>query len=246
MVHIDPSSSIGEIAVKYPQTIPCLDRWNLEFCCGGDRPLSLVCEEAGVSFERLVADLVAVSDDGPEIDWSDRPLLELTRRLIDHYHVRTREELSSLEVLSMKALSNHAGKNPELGRVRRLVDALMSDIFPHMLKEETILFPWVERLCAVDAGDEIDRPFFGSVRNPVNMMALEHEYVDELLAELRHLTHGYEAPEMNCSTVDALYSSMRRFDLHTKLHIHLENNVFFPRSIEMEDRITIVDARAEW
>lgn len=245
MVHIDPSSSIGEIAVRYPQTIPCLDKWNLEFCCGGDRPLSVVCDEAGVSFEQLMAEMNTLPEEAPEIDWSARPLPDLTRRLIDHYHVRTRDELRSLEMLSMKAVAHHGEKNPELGRVRRIIDALMSDIFPHMLKEETILFPWVERLCAVEAGDVIDKPFFGTVRNPVNMMALEHEYVDELLAELRHLTRGYQVPEMECSNIDALYASMKSFDLHTKLHIHLENNVFFPRAIAMEDRITIVDARAE-
>lgn len=243
MVTIDPSSSIGEIAVRYPQTIPCLDRLNLEFCCGGDRPISLVCEEAGVSFEQLVSDLAGISEDGPEIDWTERSLRDLTRRLIDHYHVRTREELRSLETLSMKAVAHHGESNSELVRVRRLVDALLSDIFPHMLKEETILFPWVERLCAVEAGDQIDKPFFGSVRNPVNMMALEHEYVDELLAEMRHLTRAYQPPEMNCSTIDALYSSLKRFDLHTKLHIHLENNVFFPRAIALEDTINVVDMR---
>ncbi len=243
MVSIDPSSSIGEVAVKYPQAIPCLDRLNLEFCCGGERPLSVVCEEAGVSFDQLMSDLAAVSEDGPEVDWTSRSLRELTRRLIDHYHVRTREELESLHTLSMKAVSHHGHGNAELVRVNRLVDALSSDIFPHMLKEEMTLFPWVERLCAVNAGDEIDKPFFGSVRNPVNMMALEHEYVDELLAELRHLTRGYQPPEMNCSNIDALYSSMKRFDLHTKLHIHLENNVFFPRAIELEDTIRIVDMR---
>lgn len=103
-----------------------------------------------------------------------------------------------------------------------------------------VLFPWVERLSLIGEGGVVDRPFFGTIRNPVNMMALEHGYVVELLGEVRHLTDGFEPPDDADGSVRSLYASLAQFESMQRLHIHLENNVFFPRSIEMEDRIEIV------
>lgn len=241
MVIIGPADTIGDIATKHPESIPCFDRLHLDFSTEGERTLERVCHEEGVEFERLVDELSGASpESAPEIDWSQKSLQDLTRRLIDHYHVLSRERLSHMQALAMRLTTAKGSKEPQLGRLRRLLDVLHSDLFPHMLKEETILFPWVERLSRIEAGGSIDRPFFGTIRNPVEMMALEHGYVAELLGEIRHMTDDFQAPAGSGEQLTELYALLADFDQLQRLHMHLENNIFFPRAISLESEVRIV------
>lgn len=241
MVKVEPSDAISEIAAKHPESIPCFERWHLDYSSRGDRSLAVACEEEGIEFERLADDLLgSPSDAAPEVDWSTRPVTELTNHLIEHYHEPSRARLAAMEGLVMRIVAEQGPDKGQFGQLQRLLRALRDDLFPHMLKEETTLFPWVERLSEIEPGGSIERPFFGTIRNPMNMMSLEHGYVVELLGELRQLTDGFRPPEEADANVRDLYGLLEEFDQHQKLHVHLENNVLFPRAIEMEERVTIL------
>lgn len=224
--------TIGEIAAENPAAIRIFERFHIDYCCGGTRPLSVACAEAGISVEDFSAALrSAAVPPEPGLDWTSRTLTELRAHLVAKYHVHAREELETLRMLSAKVLSVHGGRRPELERVDRLVHALEQDMIPHMVKEEVILFPYVDGL----ENDETPAgSCFGTVENPIRVMLMEHEAVGSLLADLRATTDGYAPPEGACFSYRELYRRLASFEAETHEHIHLENNVYFPRALQLE------------
>jgi len=134
-------------------------------------------------------------------------------------------------------LGVHGSRHSELADVRRLVAALAGDMLPHMLKEEHILFPYVDELEEAENGGPAPTPFFGTVKNPVRMLMMEHDRVGELLAELRQVTTEYAVPPDACFSYRELYRRLSDFELMTHQHIHIENNIYFPGSVALEERI---------
>jgi len=164
-------------------------------------------------------------------DWSSESLETLQQYIIDTHHVFTRQAMETIGVLSERVANRHGAGHPEVLRVRELVVALCNDLEPHMMKEEVVLFPYV---AALERGEEAPN-CFGTVRNPVRMMMLEHDAVGGLLHDLRDATGGYALPDDACLSFHALYERLVELEQDLHKHIHLENNVHFPRAIEMED-----------
>jgi len=163
--------------------------------------------------------------------WDAEPLPELIHYILDTHHIYTRQALPRLQSLAEKVRIAHAGNHPELCVVERLVAEMTSDLLPHMLKEEQVLFPYVL--------EPTPRPFFGTVRNPIRMMQLEHETAGEKLVEMRELTMDYAIPDDACASYRALYDGLIELEADLHQHIHLENNILFPRAlkIETDDRL---------
>ncbi|HUP62083.1 MAG TPA: iron-sulfur cluster repair di-iron protein [Thermoanaerobaculia bacterium] len=228
--------SVGEIAAENPAAIPIFERLQIDYCCGGKTPLSDACATAGITTDEFFATLNA-SPAAPEhgLDWSGRTLTELQNYLVERFHAHAREELDALNLLAAKVLGVHGSRRPELSRVAQLVKALTDDMLPHMMKEEIVLFPYV---ASVESG-EPKACCFGSVENPVRMMMMEHEAVGELLAALRTTTSDFAPPEDACFSYRELYRRLGAFETETHEHIHLENNVHFPRAIEIERAVLV-------
>ena len=160
----------------------------------------------------------------------------MSTNIVSMYHVYTREELQTIAPLANKVLSVHGERRPELAEVVALVSDLTNDMLPHMLKEEQVLFPYVQQLeAAVTAGQPAPTPFFGTVKNPVRMMMLEHDRVGELLARLRVVTSDYIPPESACFSYRELYRRLAELETQTHEHVHVENNIYFPRAVALED-----------
>jgi regulator of cell morphogenesis and NO signaling len=231
--------TVGEIATEVPGAIRIFETWGIDYCCGGLTPVTDACDSVGKSVEELAAALaVAAVPPGPlSKDWSQEKLATLARFIIDAYHDYTREELETLMALAEKVRGVHGHRHAELVRVHELVAALGVDMRPHMLKEEQVLFPYVDQLeDAAAKGGPAPTPFFGTVKNPVRMMMLEHDGVGELLRELRSVTSGYTVPGDGCFSYRELYRRLAEFEERTHEHIHLENNVYFPSAVALEDR----------
>ncbi|HEX7829888.1 MAG TPA: hemerythrin domain-containing protein, partial [Thermoanaerobaculia bacterium] len=170
-------------------------------------------------------------------DWTGDALPAMAANITSIYHAWTREELPTLEALAEKVLAVHGARRPELTEVRTLVVALRDDMLPHMLKEEQVLFPYVAHL--VEASEQNRpalTPFFGTVKNPVRKMMAEHDRVGELLADLRAVTEDFTPPDSACFSYRELYRRLTEFELRTHEHIHIENNLYFPRAVSLEDR----------
>jgi regulator of cell morphogenesis and NO signaling len=226
--------TVGELAVENPNSIRVFENWKIDYCCGGRTPLADACAAAGktvVEFEAALSAMVAVPELGSK-QWGGEPLSAIATHICKTYHAWTREELLTLDPLAEKVNGVHGHRRAELAEVLTLVRALSDDMLPHMLKEEQVLFPYVDSLERGNA----QTPFFGTVKNPVRMMMLEHDRVGELMARLRVITGGFEAPEDACFSYRTLYSRLAEFETKTHEHIHLENNLYFPRAVELEEK----------
>lgn len=225
--------TVGELAVEMPISIRVFEAWKIDYCCGGRTPLPEAVEAAGKTVEAFVEELAKLSTGSSKgRDWQKDTLTEMGVAIVTTYHGFTREELATFQPLAAKVNSVHGERRPELAEVEKLVAELSADMLPHMLKEEQVLFPYVEQMERGEAAI----PFFGTVRNPVRMMMLEHDQVGELLARLREITGDYTPPESACFSYRELYRRLAEFEVLTHEHIHVENNLYFPRAVELEDR----------
>jgi regulator of cell morphogenesis and NO signaling len=223
--------TIGEIAAESPAAIAVFERFGIDYCCGGRRPLADACKEAGITVGAFESALNAAPA-APELnlDWTARPLTDLHAYLVGRYHVHAREQLATLGTLAAKVMAVHSERHPEVRRVATLVNALEQDMLPHMTKEEVVLFPYVDSL---ESG-EPQPCCFGTVQNPIRVMLAEHEAVGDILSNLRTTTSDYTPPEDACFSYRELYRRLADMERETHEHIHLENNVYFPRALDLE------------
>ena len=226
--------TVGELAVEMPLSIRVFEAWKIDYCCGGRTPMTDAVRAAGKTIDEFVAALDAQASipDNAARDWSFDTLTTMAADIVSMYHVYTRQELQTIEPLAQKVFGVHGDRRPELQDVLALIFALRDDMLPHMLKEEQVLFPYVNEL----EGGNARTPFFGTVKNPVRKMMEEHDRVGELLASLRLITSDYTPPESACFSYRELYRRLSELEQKTHEHIHVENNLYFPRAIALEDR----------
>lgn len=235
---IRPSTSIREIATKLPQATRVFENLRIDYCCGGSKALSEACEMAGVSFDRVVQMLeTAQPETSPTIDFQSTTLIRLIMHILDKHHVYTKQEMVRLDHLLTKVIEAHGRNHTELVQVEKIFSRLCDELKPHMFKEEQILFPYIVQL-ERSIGEKKLRPLapFGIVANPIRQMAAEHEEAGGLLAELRQTTGDYLVPPDACLSYQTLYEGLEAFEEDLHQHIHLENNVLFPRAIQLEDQ----------
>ncbi len=230
--------TVGELAAEMPVSIRIFEAWKIDYCCGGGALLNEACAAAGRTIEEFTTLLVASASvpDGIARDWSAETLAAISAQIIESYHCYTREELQTLTTLAARVLGVHGQRRPELTDAVALVQELTTDLLPHMLKEEQVLFPYVVQLeSAAVNGTPPPTPFFGTVKNPVKMMMLEHDRVGALLTSLRAVTNSYTPPGDACFSYRELYRRLGEFESRTHEHIHIENNVYFPRAVTLEE-----------
>ncbi len=213
--------TVGELATKRPRAIKILQQHNIDFCCGGKRHLSRVCAEAGVDVDTLLAKIDAeeARDATPVTDWSTAPLAELITFITERYHQPLPADLEHLERLAEKVERVHGASNPNLAPLAASLAEMRGELLPHIDKEDRILFPWILAGSGPSAGA------------PVRVMIMEHDDAGRILRELREHATGYVPPDGACKSWRALYEGLARFDAELKEHIHLENNVLFPRAL---------------
>jgi regulator of cell morphogenesis and NO signaling len=238
-MNISDTTTVRDLAAGVPGATRVFEIFGIDYCCGGHRTLADACREASLPVEDLTRSLEEAglaSQPGAERDWRLESLTSLASHIIDKHHHFTRRELDRLEKLFDKVCSRHGEKRPELFEARKAFYQLKQDLIPHMLKEEQVLFPYITRMEeAAGEGRAVPPPFFGTVRNPVRMMMTEHDTAGDLLRQLRGKTNGYTTPPDGCVSFQALYQALAEFEADLHQHIHLENNVLFPRAVETEE-----------
>jgi regulator of cell morphogenesis and NO signaling len=235
--------TVRDIALEQPQATRVFEKLKIDYCCGGDKTVGEACASAGVeiaSLERML-DESRQSDFevNVSIDFQNLTLRELINHIIDKHHVYTKDEMLRLEPLMAKVISVHGGNHSELNEMGALFQQVCADLKPHMFKEEQILFPYVLEM-ERSVLENSPAPFapFGTVKNPVRMMMLEHDTVGDLLRELRALSSNYVVPADSCISYQTLYQAMETFEQDLHQHIHLENNILFPRAVELESSLS--------
>jgi regulator of cell morphogenesis and NO signaling len=222
---ITESTTVAEIASALPASVRLFQRHGIDFCCGGRTPLAVACEQQGLSFTDVARDIEAL-EAAPALesrDWAKEPLPALIDHILTAYHAPLGEELPRLESMASRVAHVHGSRASFLHALEKTVLELSSELRGHMRKEELVLFPAIR---AIVAGESA-RP----VSAPIQVMEDEHDDAGALLAELRRLTGNYEAPEWACGTFRALYAGLAELESEMHMHVHLENNILFPRTL---------------
>lgn len=226
LMAIDAFLPIAKIVLQYPASARVLERYDIDYCCGGGRTLAATCETEGFSVDDVVAAIedVLEAEEPKASDWDAMSMAAFCEKINATHHAYTREAFVHLTPLVAKVLNVHGDRHRELSDVQRLFEALAADLLPHLAKEERILFPSIVAIEA-DPNHPMARCFAG----PLAVMRSEHETVGKLLHDIRSVTRGYQPPPGACTSFRVLYAGLASLaaDLHT--HIHLENNVLFPR-----------------
>jgi len=229
--------TLGEIVTADFRAAAVLEKHGLDFCCRGNRSLEQSCRDAGLRADDLLEQLDAIEatplPDTPA--FNEWPLSRVVDHIVTKHHAYVREALPVLVAHATKVAKVHGVRHPELTRVAQLVEEVSAEMTSHMMKEEHILFPYIVALAsAAERGDRAPFAPFGTVDNPIHMMEAEHESAGEALFEIRELTDGYAVPADGCATYAVCLQELDAFekDLHT--HVHLENNILFPKASALE------------
>lgn len=235
------TKTVREIALEAPLTTKVFENYKIDYCCGGHRPLLDACATSGADAEKVLREINVCLETPAktELDWvKDAPLGELIEYIVDKHHVYTRYETNNLPSLMAKVADRHGENHPELFELQKLFGALCDDLAPHLLKEELVLFPYIKELEDFQTKNaKVPMSCFGTVRNPVGVMMREHDTAGEILRSMREVSRDYLIHDGACPSYTALLTRLEAFERDLHQHIHLENNVLFPRAIEMENEI---------
>ena len=233
--------TVRELALENPAAPRVFEKLGIDYCCGGNQPLSEACRAANIPVDDVLDALemaeYSARNAQKERNWNVEALTDLIAHISSTHHKYTREELARIPALLDKVCSVHGKNHPELLTIREIFRALAEELTTHLMKEEMILFPYVLRMEEAFIANEPALPApFGAVQNPITMMEHEHDDAGKALRAMRKASDGYSAPSEACVSYRALYQALSEFEADLHRHIHLENNILFPRAIAMENK----------
>jgi regulator of cell morphogenesis and NO signaling len=232
------STTVGDIAAEISGATRELEKLGIDYCCGGSRTLGEACAAINLPIEDVLSRLQNNSTapgSAEDKDWQHEMLADLITHITETHHVFVREECPRLQSLIAKVVCVHGTNHPELLQVQAIFSALAEELHVHLMKEEQVLFPYVVRMEENTLTSEAAPPScFGTVKNPVRMMMAEHDGAGEALRALRSITSNYRLPADACVSYRTSYEALQGFEADLHQHIHLENNILFPRAVAME------------
>jgi len=238
-MNLSADKTVRELATEIPNATRIFEKFGIDYCCGGGKPLQAACRQAHISLDEVLRCLedaeASLPDATSELDFHNAGLTELIAHILAAHHGYVKHEIPRIKQLLLKVVAVHCAGHPELAGVQRTFHALADELLGHMMKEEVVLFPYIEKLeQAASTGKPAPRAPFGSIRNPVRMMEMEHQSSGSALEHLRNLTSAYTPPENACFSYKTLYAALKDFEADLHQHVHLENNFLFPRAIALE------------
>jgi len=232
------NQSIREIVAEHPYAATVFHRFDIDLCSQADATLSLACTELQLSVDQVLEKLEEAErkeKGGSAIDPQSLSLERLIQHIVRIHHRHVRQELPALAEMARKLAEQRGERAPEVCQVEVLVERLRTEMLAHIQKEEQILFPLISQVAqGLPMGHLSWGEGFGSLAYAVSMMMRQHETTDRIIGELRQLTQGFEAPAWACVTHSALLARLRTFEADRKQHLYLENDILFPRTIQLE------------
>lgn len=231
--------TVRELALETPTATRVFERMGIDYCCGGNKSLVEACRTANLNVDQVLDSLEVAEESARAAqtvrNWQIEPLADLIAHIKGSHHQYTREEIARLRPLLEKVCGVHGKNHPELLQIREVFEGLAQELTSHLMKEEMVLFPYVVRMeeAVIQKEPVIPAPF-GTVQNPVSMMEHEHDSAGNALRAMREASKGYSAPAEACVSYKTLYQALSEFESDLHQHIHLENNILFPRAIAME------------
>ncbi len=239
---LNTNRTVREIAVEVPSATRVFEKLGIDYCCGGAKNFREACVEAKIPVDEVLRNLqqaeeLRLARQESARDWNSAPLSEVIDEIVRKHHAYVQAEIPRVSALAEKVSSKHGDKHPETKKVYELFEALANELTLHLMKEEQILFPYITRMEESNIEKSPVVPScFGSVHNPVRMMMMEHDNAGTVLKELRDATGDYKLPEDACTSYRTLYNALLEFEADLHQHIHMENNILFPRAVAMEEQ----------
>jgi regulator of cell morphogenesis and NO signaling len=230
---ITAETPVREIAVELPAAIPVLERFSIDYCCGGKHTLAQACTRGNVLLEPLLEELERHQQrkDLPSSQWTNASMKQLMSHIVQHHHNFARQQLNLLQELATKAERRHGNVHHELFQVSTALGAAREELMHHFSCEEDVLFPYIEQLETNENPAQL--PMFSSLDQPISRMMRDHDHTGNEFRILREITNNYQPPADACTTFRALYKTMEELEHDLHQHIHLENNILFPRALNL-------------
>lgn len=239
-MEVQKDQIIGELVAQDYRAASVFKKYGIDFCCQGNRTINDACTAKEINVEVVVNDLNAIGNASSSagIDFKSWPL-DLLADYIEKTHHRYVESKSpELMAYIEKICEVHGDNHPELFEIKELVQQTVGNLAQHMKKEELVLFPFIRAMeNAKHKGEMLQKPSFGSIQNPINQMESEHSAEGDRFRDIERLSNNYTPPEDACNTYRVSFAMLKEFQDDLHLHIHLENNILFPKSILLEKQL---------
>ncbi len=235
--------TISEFVAEDYRTAQVFKNHKIDFCCKGNRSIAEASESRKLDVNKLLAEIESAKQDKPSntTELKNWPLDLLADYIEKMHHRYVVEQIPILKQYLNRLCQVHGEHHPELFEIKEEFDFSAEELSNHMKKEELILFPHIRKMVkAIANKEELESPPFGSVENPVQLMMDEHSVEGDRFARISELSNNYTPPSDGCNTYHVAFSLLRAFEEDLHLHIHLENNILFPRSIELEKQLMLV------
>lgn len=232
---------IGEIVAEDFRTAAIFKKHKIDFCCKGGRTIAEACKNKKVAPEEIYQEIQNLpKDHQSDIDFNTFPLDLLADYVEKIHHRYVEEKTPIIQSFLEKLCKVHGERHTELFEIRNQFNASAQDLAAHLKKEELVLFPFIKKMIeAKKIGESIAIPHFGTVENPVNMMKEEHSVEGERFQNIAELTNDYTPPADACNTYRVTFAMLQDFENDLHRHIHIENNILFPRAIALEKEFVL-------
>jgi regulator of cell morphogenesis and NO signaling len=234
MSEIATTTTLAQLVVDRPGRAQLLESLGLDYCCGGGRSIEEACAKKGLDLEVVISQIKAHDALAPadaDVDWTEGSLTDLANHIEGTHHVYLREKLPWLLGLVQKVAKVHGDVHPDYRTLAARFEEFINELASHMMKEEQILFPVIRQMEAEGKPDDFH---CGSVKNPIEVMEHEHDDAGDALGEFHRLTNGFTPPPEACNTLLVMMEALRDLEQNMHQHVHKENNILFPRAIELE------------
>lgn len=233
---------IGELVAQNYRAASVFKKYKIDFCCQGNRTIEEACTKKNIDTNSVVNDLSStLHQQGTEsIDYKSWPLDLLIDYIEKKHHRYVEEKVLEIRPYLDKICQVHGESHPELFEINSLFSNCSVELNNHMQKEEMILFPYIRSIAnAKQNNAEVETPPFGTVQNPIAMMMGEHDAEGHRFREIAELSNNYTAPEYACNTYKVTFALLKEFEEDLHLHIHLENNILFPKAVKLEQEFSV-------
>ncbi|MBP9214694.1 MAG: iron-sulfur cluster repair di-iron protein [Chitinophagaceae bacterium] len=242
-MNLDKELKIAEVVSENIKAADIFKKHGIDFCCGGGISIAKACEKKNLNIDDIMSELKNLDNKIlPSQNFNKWELDFLTDYIVNTHHAYVLEAIELLDAYSVKVAKVHGENHPPVLEIERLYNMVKMELLQHMQKEERILFPYIKQM--VNSKNEncpLINSHFGTVQNPINMMQAEHENAGDVLKEIANLSMNYTPPEWACNTFKALYAKLDEFEQDLHLHVHLENNILFPKAIELEKSFQVLN-----
>lgn len=233
------NETLGQIAAKDLRKAEVFKKYGLDFCCGGKKTLREACAEKGLDAARVEEELQKTEEQPTErkTDFDSWKLDFLTDYIINNHHGYVRNSLPELRTYALKVSRVHGEHHPELKKIGQLVEEINDELLDHMESEERKIFPYIKLLVHVKDSMKTGELKQLQLKELVNSMETEHDSVGRAMEQIRELSAGYTIPSDACTSYKLLFKMLQEFENDLFTHIHLENNILFPKALELEDQL---------